>query len=133
MRMLQDIGCVDRLAAELARQRPFGAGAVADDAADHAAAGRGARDLLDLGLAVDRIERHAKPEGVGDLALLLDGVAVGDAVRRGPGGERGLGLADRGDIEAGAKLGEQPEDLRRRIGLDRIVELVSGSALAKDR
>ena len=62
VRELQDVGRVVRLAAELARQRPFGAGAVAMDAADHAAAGRGARDLLDLGLAVDREQRHAEPK-----------------------------------------------------------------------
>ena len=60
MRELEDVGGVVRLAAELARQRPFGAGAVAMDAADHAAAGRGARDLLDLGLAVDREQRDAE-------------------------------------------------------------------------
>ena len=60
VRELQDVGGVVRLAAELARQRPFGAGAVAMDAADHARAGRGARDLLDLGLAVDGKQRHAE-------------------------------------------------------------------------
>ena len=60
VRELQDVGRVVRLAAELARQRPFGAGAVAMDAADDAAAGRGARDLLDLGLAVDRVQRDAE-------------------------------------------------------------------------
>ena len=70
------------LAAELARQRPFGAGAVAQDAAEHLRAGRGAGDLLDLGLAVDREQADAEREGARDVALLLDGVAEGDAVRR---------------------------------------------------
>ena len=76
VRMFENVGGIDRLAAELARQRPFGAGAVAEDAANHAAAGRGARDFLDLGLAVDGKERDAEREGGCDLRLFLDGVAV---------------------------------------------------------
>ena len=86
-------------AAELARQRPFGAGAVAQDAAEHAArrsAGRSTAcapgDLLDLGLAIDREEAHAELEGARDVALLLDRVAEGDAVGRRAGGERQLDL-----------------------------------------
>ena len=39
----------------------------------------------------------------GDLALFLDRVAVGDALGRGAGGEHGLGLGHRGDVEAGAE------------------------------
>ena len=69
MRVLQNVGGIDRLAAEFARQRPFGAGAVADDPANHPAAGRGAGDLLDLGLAVDGKERDAERKGGGDLAF----------------------------------------------------------------
>ena len=41
-----------------------------------------AGDLLDLGLAVHREEADAQLEGARDVALLLDGVAIGDAVRR---------------------------------------------------
>src|SRR6185437_7786331 len=37
VRMLDDVGRVVRLTAELARQRPFGAGSVAMNTADHAA------------------------------------------------------------------------------------------------
>src|ERR1700683_125453 len=58
--MLEDIGGIDRLAAEFARQRPFSAGAIADDSADHPAAGSGAGDLLDLSLAIDGKEGDAK-------------------------------------------------------------------------
>jgi len=32
-----------------------------------------------------------------------------------------VGLGDRGHVEAAAKLGEQPEDFRRRIGLDGVI------------
>src|SRR5262245_23798261 len=39
VRMFENVGGIDRLAAELARQWPFGAGAVAENAANHAAAG----------------------------------------------------------------------------------------------
>ena len=52
------------------------------DAADHPAAGGGARDLFDLGFAIHGEQCHAEQKRFGDLALFLDGVAVGDAVRR---------------------------------------------------
>src|ERR1700679_3207399 len=64
-------------AAELARQRPFGTGAVVEDAAEHLGAGGGAGDLLDLRGAVDRKQANAEREGARDVTLLLDGVAVG--------------------------------------------------------
>ena len=63
VRTLQNVGGEFRLAAELARQRPFGAGAVAMDAADHARAGGGAGDLVDLRLAVHGKEGDAELEG----------------------------------------------------------------------
>jgi hypothetical protein len=93
------------------------------DAADHAAAGRGACHLLDLGLAVDRVERHPKREGRGDVALLLDGVSIGDAVGRGASLERGQRLVHRGDVEAAAQRGQELEDFRRRIGLHGVEDL----------
>src|SRR5471032_1072638 len=96
---LQNIRGEFRLAAELARQRPFGAGAVAMNAADHADAWGGTGDLVDLRLAVDREQRDAELEGGGDLALFLDGVAVGNAVRSAAGGQHRLRLLHRGNVE----------------------------------
>jgi hypothetical protein len=93
------------------------------DAADHAAAGCGARDLLDLGLAVDRVERHPERKGDGNVALLLDGISIGDALRRGAGFERSLRLVHRGNIEAAAERGEELEYLGRRIGLHGVEHL----------
>ena len=101
-----------RRAAELARQRPFGAGAVAQDAAEHLRARRGARDLLDFGLAIDREQAHAERVGARDVALLLDRVAVADAVGRRAGGHRLLDLGDRSGVEARAETSEQVEDFR---------------------
>ena len=83
MGVLQHVRGHRGLAAELARQRPLRPDAVGEDAAEHLGAGRRAGDLLDLGLAVDREEAHAERIGARDVALLLDGVAVGDAVGRG--------------------------------------------------
>ena len=120
MRVLENVGGIDRLAAELAGQRPFGAGAVANDPANHAAAGRRASDLLHLGLAVDRKERDAKREGSRDLHLFLDGVAVGNALGRRAGGERSMRFGKRRHIEATAELSQQFQDFRRRIGFDSV-------------
>ncbi len=86
-------------AAELARQRPFGARAVAEDAAEDLGARRGASDLLDFGFAVDRKEPHAELEGAGDVALLLDRVAEADAIRGRASGKRELDLGDGGRVE----------------------------------
>ena len=70
-----------RHAAELARQRPFGARPIAQDAAEHLRPRRDARDLLDLGLAIDREEADAERKRARDIPLLLDRVAVADPVR----------------------------------------------------
>src|SRR5207244_1274162 len=69
-----------RIAAELARQRPFGACAVIENAAEHFGAGGGARNLLDLGGTVDREQANAERKGTRDVALLLDCIAIRDAV-----------------------------------------------------
>ena len=57
------------------------------DAADHPATWGSARNLLDLGFAIDGKQRYAELVGGGDLALLLDGVAVGDPVSGGAGSQ----------------------------------------------
>ena len=106
-----------RIAAELARQRPFGAGAAEQEAAEHLGAGGGAADLLHLGLAVDREQADAERVGARDVALLLDRVAEGDAVGRGAGREHHLDLGDRGGVEAGAERGEQRQQFGRRVRL----------------
>ena len=103
VRMLENIGGIDRLAAELARQWPFGAGAIADDAADHPAAGGGPSHLLHLGLAVDSEESDAERKRRSDLGLLLDSVAVGDPIGRRAGGEHGVRLGQRSNVEAAAE------------------------------
>ena len=126
MGALQDIGGEFGLAAELARQRPFGAGAVAMNTADHAGPGGGAGDLVDLRLAVHRKQRDAELEGGGDLALLLDRVAVGDAVGGAAGGEHRFSLLHRGHVEGRAEPVQQAQDLPMRIGFDGVVDLGVG-------
>ena len=61
-------------------------------------------------------------EGVGAraVALLLDGVAERNAVRRRAGRQCHLDLRYRGGIEARAQLGQQVQHFRRRIGLHRV-------------
>ena len=109
-----------RIAAEFARQRPLGARAVIEDAAEHLRAGSGAGDLLDLGGAVDSEQANAERVGARDIALLLDGVAEGDAVRRRAGGQRHLDLGDGCSVEARAERSQQVQHLGRRVGLHRV-------------
>ncbi len=122
--MLQHVGRHFRHAAELARERPVGPGAVAEDAAEHlhradlqARRRGGPGDLLHLGLAIHREQADAVGQGAADATLLLDGVAEGDSLRRGAGGEHHLDLGDRGRVEAGAHLGEQTQHFRGRVRL----------------
>jgi hypothetical protein len=71
-----------RRAAELLAERPFGAAAIDQNAAEHPRARRHAGELLQLGLAVEGEQAHALLVGPGDVLFLLDGVAEGDAVHR---------------------------------------------------
>ena len=107
-----------RRAAELARQRPFRAGAVAQDSAEHFGARRGARDLLHLGLAIHGEEANPQRIGAGDVLFLLDRVAEADAVGGRASGQRLLDLVHRGGVEAGAELNKQIENLGSGIRLD---------------
>ncbi len=93
------------------------------DAANDTAGRRRTRDLFHLGLAIDREQRDAERESGSDLALFFDRVAVRDAVRRRASGEHGGRLAHRSDIEAAAESGQQLENFRRRIRLDRVEHL----------
>ena len=118
MGVLQHVRRHGGLAAEFARQRPFRPDAVGEDAAEDAGAGRSAGDLLHLGDAVDGEKAHAERISARHVALLLDGVAEGDAVWRRAGRERHLDLGDRGGVEARAERGKQREHLGRRVRLD---------------
>ena len=84
-----------RRAAELLAERPFGAAAIDQHAAEHARARRHAGELLQLGLAVEGEQAHALLVGPGDVLLLLDGVAEGDAVD-GDAGRPGRARSRRG-------------------------------------
>ena len=118
-------------AAELARQGPFGARAVAQDAAEHLGAGRDAGDLLDLFHAIDRIEADAELIGPGDVALFLDGVAEGDAIRRAAGRQHLLDLDHGSRVEAGAQTRQQIQHLRRGIGLHGVEHARVGQGLGE--
>src|SRR5216683_1309209 len=109
-----------RIAAELARQRPFGACAVIENAAEHFCAGGGTGDLLDFRGAIDREQANAEREGARDITLLLDRVAIGNPLRGCTGGQRHLDLGDRGAVEARAYRGQQRQHFRRRVCLHRV-------------
>ena len=121
--VLQHVGGHGRLAAELARQRPFGADAIGQDAAEHPRAGGGTGDLVGLRLAVDGVESDPERVGARDVTLLLDGVAVRDAVGRGARRQHHLDLGNRGGVEARSQAGEERKHLGRRVGLDGVEHL----------
>ena len=118
MRALENVERHLGRTAELARQRPFGAFAIGENAAEHPRSRCGAGDFFHLADAVGGEQGDAQLVGARDVALLLDRVAVGDAVGSGAGRQRELDLPHRRGVERGPEIGEQAEDLRRRIGLD---------------
>ena len=91
------------VAAELARQRPFGARAPNQDAAEHAGARRRLGDLLQFLAAVEREQANTQLISLRDVALLLDGVA--EEMRSGvaPAASTISISATRGGIERGAR------------------------------
>ena len=133
VRMLEHVDGHLRRAAELPRQRPLGADAVAEDAAEDAGSRGGAGDLVGLLDAVDGEHADAAREGGGDVALLLDGVAEGDAVRGRAGGERHVDLGHGGAVERRAELGEELQHGRIGVRLDRIEDAAVGERLRKRR
>jgi hypothetical protein len=70
-----------------------------------------------------QITRLPEPKSGGDLALLLDRIAVGDALGCRARRQHRLRLAHRGDIEATAERGQKFKDFRRRISFDRVEHL----------
>ena len=78
---------------------------------------RGAGDLLDLRLAVDRKEPHAQFEGADDVALLLDRCCRRRCGRACAGRKHHFDLGDRSGVEAGTELGEKRQHFRRRVRL----------------
>ena len=111
-------------AAELARQRPLGACAIAQDAAEHPHvrsrdAGRDCSppNLVDFGFAIDREEAHAEREAADDVAFLLDRVAERNPIGRRAGRKRKLDLDDRSRVKARAEIGQELEDCRIRVCL----------------
>ena len=127
--MAQHVDGHRRHAAELARQRPLGAFAVGQHAAEHARARRRARNLLDLLDAVDGEEADAERKGAGDVPLLLDGVAEGDTVSGCPRIKRHLDFGNRRGVEGRAHRSEQAQDLGRRVRFHRVIDSGIGESL----
>ncbi|MNQ88893.1 hypothetical protein D3C85_1041800 [compost metagenome] len=112
------------LAAELARQRPVGGGrAFGEDAHVDLGARRGLGDVAQVGFRVGGVHAHALLVEVADVPGFLDRVAVADALRADAAAQHPIQLVDRGDVEVRALVLEQLDDLDRRVGLDRVVDL----------
>ena len=107
-------------AAEFTRQRPIGAGAFNQDAAEDACPRSRAGELFHLGLAVEGEEAHALLIGIGDVALFLDRVAVGDVLGGDAALQAEVDLVAAGDVEARAQILECRNHLGRRVRLDRV-------------
>ena len=79
--------------------------------------GRALGQLVELGRAVEGEEAHTALIGGGDVALLLDGVAVGDPLWPDAERQAEIDLAQAGGVEAGAEARQPRQDLAGRIRL----------------
>src|SRR5690606_24639948 len=111
------------LAAELARQGPFRALAIRKHAAKNTASRSRTSDLLDFFDAVDSEQANAKLVGASNVALLLDRVAIADAIRRRAGVESHLDFGHGCRVKGRAEPGQQAQDFRCRIGLHCVIDL----------
>ena len=104
------------------------------DAAEHAAARSGAGDLPRPRPGnVDRVETHTERVGARDVALLLDGVAIGDAVRgwrrpRAPSRSTGIEAVSKHEARSKRK---QRRHFGRRIGLHGVEHARVGQRLGE--
>jgi hypothetical protein len=91
-------------APELAGQRPVCPGPVRADAHVHSRAGSLTDHLVQLSPGVHGEDAHSAATGVGDVALLLDGVAERQARRIDAELQAPVDLAGTGDVKAGSKV-----------------------------
>src|SRR5262249_33986608 len=116
--------------AELLAERPFGAAAIDQHAAEYARAGSGAGELVQFGFAVEGKQPPPPLVGPGDVLLLLDGVAEGNAVEGHAGGLHQLDLAAACGVELGTEPRQARQDLRRRVGLHGVEDMRRRQKLA---
>jgi hypothetical protein len=118
-------------ATEFARQGPFCPRTVAQDAAEHFGTGGNAGDFFDLGHAINRKQFDAHFKSTRDIAFFLDGIAVGDAVGSGTGGQHHFHFLNGSRVEARAHPRQQTQDLGSRIRLHRIKHAGIGQSAGK--
>ncbi len=112
------------LAAELARQRPVSGGRTfGEDAHVDLRARCRLGDVAQVGFRIGGEQAHAFLVEVTNVPGFLDGVAVADALGADAAGHHLVQFVDRGDVEARTLVLEQVDDLDRRVGLDRVIDL----------
>ncbi len=109
-------------AAEFARQRPVGAGAIDQDAAENPRPRGRPRQLLELVRAVEGEQAQSRAISKDDVLFLFYRVAERQPVRGHAVIEAQLDFAAAGHVEIGALAVEHGEDRRGRVGLYRIVD-----------
>ena len=107
-------------AAEFPRQRPFGAGAVAEDAAEdlHLGAGGAARAIFSTSASQSTAKRRtpsSRARAMSRSFLMVLPKEMRSAVA--PAASTSSISTTEARVEAGAELGQELEHLRRRIGL----------------
>jgi len=113
-----------RVAAELARQRPVGAvGTFGEDTHINLCPRRRLGNVAQVGFRVGGEQAHALLIEVANIAGLLDGIAIADALGSYASAHHLVQLVDGGDVEVAALVAQQLGDLDGRIGLDRVIDL----------
>ena len=120
--MGEDFGRHFGFAAEFAAQRPFGTGTIAQDAAEHARSRGRACNLFGFFEGIDGEQAHTQRKRGFDVALFLDGGAVGDAVCRCAGGQRHADFLHGCAVKRRPHRCQQAKHLRLRVGLDGIID-----------
>jgi hypothetical protein len=114
--------------AELAGQRPVGAGGLDDQADVDLRAGGMLGDLLELFLGVGGEKRDAGGMGEGDVGGAFHRVAEGHRLGTCAERQAKLDLPARGGVEMGAEVDQTLDDLARGVRLHGIVDIGAAKA-----
>jgi len=127
----QEIGRHMGLAAEFARQRPFGTFVFDQQTAEDTRTRRATGQLLELRSAVKGVKADASGRRARNSALALDRIAEGEPLGRNIQAQAYVELTAARQIEIGAESRKGGDDVRGRVYLDRIIDSADGNARRK--
>lgn len=120
----EKVVCHVGMTAEFARKRPVGGHRVLNQYADVDLRARSAfRDIPEVFLAVGGVHTDALFIEIRNVFGFLDGISVADSFGSDPEGKDLVQFVSGGNVKIGTKLGQEGDNLGRRVCLYRIIDM----------